>query len=354
MRPVTLDDLDLSSESEASPVSSPTLATATMKSHPSLAAQNVVSVMPQIRLKLNMADGPQDPNNVPADPPASLPISAKAMKTGHSHFASRNVVSVTARTLQDLSPSKDSQDADRVPADHINDSRNDGSASPIHQRVGYGGYHPLWRPLPYGGVVPGRQHNLQDDANSSGSTAPTDTQDSHHQTSADEDAVSPARYNGPARTRVLRDSTKKHARPGAMEFLDSWPPAKTSKSMVRTTLPQQFPHLRMLNVSVLLSVQAREELHRAPGHAIQRERKGKQVLATGYLQSWQIPLMKRYRRRTHLEKPDYPQPHLRNAALKRLMIYPTQLKSKDCGGASGNWKKMPKKPPEEEQTHYWH
>ncbi|KAL8978485.1 MAG: hypothetical protein Q9205_005939 [Flavoplaca limonia] len=167
-----------------------------MKSHPSLAAQNV------------------NPNNVPADPAASPPTSAKATKTSHSRFASWNV------------------DADSVRADHINDLRKEGSASPIHQRVGYGGYHPLWRPLPYGGVVPRHQHSTQDDASSSGSTAPTDTQDPHHQTSDDEDAELPARYNGNTRGSVPRGSIRKHARSGSMESMDSWPPAKTSKSMV--------------------------------------------------------------------------------------------------------------------------
>ncbi|KAL8890299.1 MAG: hypothetical protein Q9215_002528 [Flavoplaca cf. flavocitrina] len=192
-RPVILDDLDLSSESEASPVSSPTLAKVTMKSHPSLVARNV------------------DPNNVPADPPASPPTSAKATKTSHSRFASRNV------------------DADSVPGDHIDDSRNDESASPEQRRVGYGGYHPLWRPLPYGGVVPRRQQNIQDDASSLASTAPTDTQEPHHQTSADEDFELPARYNGQSRSSVLRSSIRKHARPGSMESLDAWPLEKSLK-----------------------------------------------------------------------------------------------------------------------------
>ncbi|KAL9036400.1 MAG: hypothetical protein Q9180_004321 [Flavoplaca navasiana] len=212
MRPVTLDDLDLSSESEASPVSSPTPATVTMTSHPRLAAQNV------------------DPNNVSADSPASPRTSAKATKTSHSRFASRTVVSVTARTCLDMKSTNDSQDPDSVPADHINDSRNDGSASPIRRRVGYGGYHPLWRPLPYGGVVPRPQHDIQDDASSLGSTARTDTQEPGHQTSADENAEFPARYNGPARGSVLRDNIKKQARPGAMESLQSWPLEKTLKA----------------------------------------------------------------------------------------------------------------------------
>ncbi|KAL8899229.1 MAG: hypothetical protein Q9192_001678 [Flavoplaca navasiana] len=218
MSPVTLDGLDFSSESEASPVSSPTLATITMKSHPSLAAQNI------------------DPNNFPADPPASPPTSAKATKASPSRFASQSV------------------DADSVPADHIDDSRNDGSASPKQRRVGYGGYHPLWRPLPYGGVVPRSQHNIQDDDSSLGSTAPTQTENPRHQISPDEDTELPARYNGQARGSVLQSNIRKHARPGSIESLDSWPLEKTLKldqdfkSMVRTTLPQQSPRLRMLNL----------------------------------------------------------------------------------------------------------
>lgn len=143
----------------------------------------------------------------------------------------------------------DSQYADSAPGDHIDDSRNDGSASPKQRRVGYGGYHPLWRPLPYGGVVPRRQHSVQDNASSLGSTAPTQTENPHHQISADEDTELPAPYNERARRSVPRGSIRKHARPGSMESLDSRPPAKTSKSMVRTTLPQQSPHLQILNKS---------------------------------------------------------------------------------------------------------
>ncbi|KAI4277165.1 MAG: hypothetical protein LQ337_001984 [Flavoplaca oasis] len=125
----------------------------------------------------------------------------------------------------------DSQYADSAPGDHIDDSRNDGSASPKQRRVGYGGYHPLWRPLPYGGVVPRRQHSVQDNASSLGSTAPTQTENPHHQISADEDTELPAPYNERARRSVPRGSIRKHARPGSMESLDSRPPAKTSKSM---------------------------------------------------------------------------------------------------------------------------
>ncbi|KAL9628085.1 MAG: hypothetical protein Q9204_006124 [Flavoplaca sp. TL-2023a] len=215
-----------------------------MKSHPSLAAQNV------------------DPNNVPADPPASPPASAKATKTNHSRFASRNV------------------DADSVPEDHIDDSRNDGSASPEQRRVGYGGYHPLWRPLPYGGVVPRRQHNIQQDASSLASTAPTDTQDPHHQTSADEESDLPARYNGQARSGVLRSSIRKHARPGSMESLDAWPlekslkPNQDFKSIVRTTLTQAVPSSTDAE-HVTCFYQPKQDSNCIERQAIQYNKKGK-------------------------------------------------------------------------------